>query len=149
MKFGDVVTATISIVITSILLDSLLLVVFARTIPEGTDIAGILSILVASVIVGYVFSLKIQEESRRKAIGSIAILSAVVFMFYAMALFANPLVSPAVKEHISDAFVTTNWTNDDWLNGIVMIMGLLVASALAGIFVGLYTGSMLKKPKKI
>src|SRR5512136_3009673 len=111
------------------MLDSLLLATFGRAIPEGTDIAGILSVLVASLIVGYAFSLKIQEESRRRAIGSIAILSAVVFMFYAMALFANPLVSPAIKEHISDAFATTGWTNDDWLAVIIMIMGLLVASA--------------------
>jgi len=104
---------------------------------------------VASLIVGYVFSLKIREESRRRAIGSIVILSAVVFMFYSMALFANPLVSPAIKEHISDTFATTDWTPDDWLAGIVMVTGLEVASALVGIFVGLYVGSMLKNLRKL
>ena len=148
MKFSEIVIATTSIVITSIMLDSLLLAALGPVIPEGTDIAGILSVLMASLIVGYVFSLKTQEESRRRAIFSIAILSAVVFMFYAMALFANPLVSPAIREHISAAFATTGWTNDDWLNGIVMVMGLLVAFAFVGIFVGVYAGSMLRKPKK-
>ncbi len=148
LKFSDVVTAMASIVVASIVLDSLFSVAFARAFPEGADVAGVLSILVASLIVGYVFSLKMQENYRMRAIASIAILSSVVFMFYGMALFANPLVAPAVKEHISDAFATTSWTNDDWLTGIVMIMGLLVALALASIFVGVYAGSMLKRPKK-
>ncbi len=134
--------------ITSILLQSVLLAAFARTIPEGLDIAGVISVLAASLIVGYVFSQKIQEESRRRAIASITVLSAVVFMFFAMALFANPLASPAIREHISNAFATTGWTNGDWLAGSVMIMGLLVASALAGILVGLYAGAMVRKPKK-
>ncbi len=147
MKFSDVVVATASIVIISILLESMLLVAFARAIPEGLDIAGILSVLVASLVVGYVFSLKIHEESRRRAIGSIAILSAVVFMFFAMALFANPLTSPAIKEHISDAFATTTWTNDDWFSGTVMVIGLPAAFNLAGIHIGLYAGSMFRKPK--
>ncbi len=147
MKFGDVVVATASLVIICILLESLLLVAFARTIPEGLDIAGILSVLVASLVVGYTFSLKIQEESRRRAIGSIAILSAGVFMFFAMALFANPLTSPAIKERISDAFAATTWTPDDWLSGTIMVIGLGVAVALVGIYVGLYAGSMFRKPK--
>ncbi len=148
MRFSDVVIATASLVVISILLQSLLLALFARAIPEGLDVAGVLSVFVASLVVGYVFSLKIQEESRRRAVASITVLSAVVFLFFAMALFANPLASPAIREHISDAFGTTGWTNDDWLAGSVMVMGLLVATALGGIFVGVYAGSMLRKPKK-
>ncbi len=98
------------------------------------------------MVVGYVFSPKVEEEeSRSRAIGRIAILSAVVFMFFAMGLFANPFASPAVGQHISDAFGTLGWTNEDWLAGIVMVMGLGVAVALTGIFVGLYVGSMLRK----
>ncbi len=148
MKLSDIVSATTTIVVISIMLNSLLLLAFARTIPEGLDIAGVLSVLVASLVVGYMFSLKIQEESRRKAVARIAVLSAVVFMFFAMALFANPLASPAIREHISAAFGTTGWTNDDWLAGVVMVMGLGVIVALVGIFVGVYAGSMLRKPEK-
>ena len=89
MKFGDVVTAVASLVIINILLESVF-VGFVRTVPEGTDIAGILSNLAASLIVGYVFAVKIQEESRRRTISSIVVLSALVLLFFALALFANP-----------------------------------------------------------
>jgi hypothetical protein len=64
LKFGDVVAAVASLVVINLLLISVLLVVFVPMI----SIDGILSILVASSIVGYVFALKIQEESRPKAI---------------------------------------------------------------------------------
>ena len=89
MKFSDVVTAVASLVVISILLDSVFSALFVLMLPTGgTCIAGILSILVASLIVGYVFALKIQEESRRGAIGSIVVLSAVVLMF--LTLLCSP-----------------------------------------------------------
>lgn len=149
MRFGEVVTAVASLVVITIVLESLLLATLVRAIPEGIDIGGILSFLVASLIVGFVFAPQIQEESKRKAIGQIAILSAVVFMFFALALFANPLASPAIREHISGAFSTAGWTNDDWLTGIVMVLRLSVVLALLSTFVGLYVGSMLRRQQKI
>jgi hypothetical protein len=149
LKFGDVVTAVASLVVIAALLDSVLLAVFIPMISHaGFDVAGILSILVASLIVGYLFALKIQEESRVRAIGSIVVLSAVVLMFFVMALLADPLVSPAIKDALSSIFSTGGWTNYDWAVGTLAVVAMNVVYALVFGFIGLYAGSMLRKPKK-
>ena len=150
MKFGDVVTAVASLVVISILYDSALLAVSVPMIMIrwGTVVAGILSILVASLIVGYLFAVKIQEESRRGAIGSIVVLSTVVLTFFTMALLANPLASPAIKESLDSMFSTSGWTNYDWFVAMVMVVALEAVIALVFGFIGLYAGSMLRKPKK-
>ena len=149
MKFGDVVTAVASLGVITLLLDSVLLAVFVPVMHAGgTDIAGILSTLVASLIVGYVFALKIQEESRRGAIGSIVVLFTVVSMLATMVFIANPLASPAVKESMDTMFSTSGWTNYDWFDAMFVLVALNVVVALVFGFIGLYAGSMLRKPKK-
>jgi hypothetical protein len=150
LKFGDVVTAVASLVVISILYDSALLAVSVPMIMIrwGTVVAGILSILVASLIVGYLFAVKIQEESRGGAIGSIVVLSTVVLTFFTMALLANPLASPAIKESLDSMFSTSGWTNYDWFVAMVMVVALEAVIALVFGFIGLYAGSMLRKPKK-
>ena len=154
MKFGDVVTAVAALAVVDLLLDFVLLVVFVPVNSYwGTDIAGIISLLVASLIVGYVFALKIQEESKIGAIGRIVVLFAAVFMFAALALFAaNPYTSDAVKEGLESNFSTSDWTTTDWFGysalGIVMLVAFNVVFALVFTFIGLYAGSMLRKPKK-
>jgi hypothetical protein len=150
LKFGDVVTAVASLVVISILYDSALLAVSVPMIMIrwGTVVAGILSILVASLIVGYLFAVKIQEESRRGAIGRIVVLSTVVLTFFTMALLANPLASPAIKESLDSMFSTSGWTNYDWFVVMVMVVALEAVIALVFGFIGLYAGLMLRKPKK-
>ena len=65
MKFGDVIVAVATVSVIVILLESVLLLVFVPAMSHsGIDVAGILSTLVGSLIVGYLFALKIQEESR-------------------------------------------------------------------------------------
>jgi len=72
LKFGDVITAVASLAVIYMLLDFVLLGVM---IPVNSlyapDIANIVSVLVASLIVGYVFAGKIKEESRMGAIAGI------------------------------------------------------------------------------
>jgi hypothetical protein len=149
LKFSDVVTAAASLAVITLLLDSVLLAVFVPVMSSGgTDIAGILSTLVASLIVGYVFALKIQEESRRGAIANIAVLFTVVSMLATMVFIANPLASPAVKESMDTMFSTSGWTNYDWFDAMFVLVALNVVVALVFGFIGLYAGSMLRKPKK-
>ena len=153
MKFGDVVTAVASVVLIYTVLDFVFLGVF---VPVNSyyalDIAGIISILFASLIVGYVFALKIQEESRRGAISKIAVLSAVVLMFALMAFFTNPYMSMALNEGLESMFSTGGWTTWDWVaySQIVLVMMVALNGVLALVFgfIGLYAGSMLRKPKK-
>jgi hypothetical protein len=149
LKFGDVVTAVASLAVITTLLDSVLLAVFIPVMSgKGTAVAGILSTLVASLIVGYLFALKIQEESRRGAIASTVVLFTVVSMLATMAFIANPLVSPAVKENMDSMFSTSGWTNYDWFDAMFMVVALNVVIALVFGFIGLYAGSILRKPKK-
>lgn len=149
LKFGDVVTAVASLAVITTLLDSVLLVVLVPVISgKGVDVSGILSTLVASLIVGYLFALKIQEESRRGAIVSIVVLFTVVSMLATIAFIANPLASPAVKESMDGMFSTSGWTNFDWFDAMFMVVALNVVIALVFGFIGLYAGSMLRKPKK-
>jgi len=154
LKFGDIVTAVAALAVVDVLLDFVLLAVFVPVNSYwGTDVAGIISFLVASLIVGYLFAVKIQEESRTGAIGRIVVLFTVVVMFAAMALFAvNPYTSTAINEGLESNFSTSGWTNSDWFGysffAIVMLVAFNVIFALVFSFIGLYAGSMLRKPKK-
>lgn len=91
MKFDDVITAVASLAVVYMLLDFVLLAVVINVNSYwAPDIATAVSVLVASLIVGYVFAGKIKEESRIGAIGRIVVLFTVVSTFYTMALFTNP-----------------------------------------------------------
>ena len=106
MKFGDVITAAASLTVISLLLVFVFLAVFVPVDPSwGLDVANILSILVASLIVGYVFAVKIQEESRMEAIGRIVILSTVVMAFATLtSLAVNPYMGTYVAEGLESMF---------------------------------------------
>jgi len=153
LKFGDVITAVASLAVAYILLSSVLSAVMIPVNSSwGVDVAAIVSILVSSLIIGYVFAAKIHEESRRGAIGRIVAFSTILLTFYTMALFANPYAGASLKESLESMFSTGGWTAMDWLAYsqllLVMIVALNVVFALVFGFIGLYAGSMLRKPKK-
>ena len=154
MKFGDVITAVASLTVISILLVFVFLTVFVPVDSSwGIDVANIFSILVASLIVGYVFALKIQEESRMGAIGRIAVISAVVMMFATLtSLAVNPYMGTYMTEGLESMYSTSGWAAVDWLGYSHIVLMMIVAVncvfALLFGFIGLYAGSMLRKPKK-
>ena len=117
----------------------------------AANVAGIVAVLVASLVVGYVFAGQIRE-ARMSSIGRIAVLSAVVVMFAALALFANPYWGNAMKEGLESMYSTSGWTTWDWFvysqMMMVMIVALNVVFVLAFGFIGLYAGSMLKRGAK-
>jgi len=153
LKFGDVITAVASLSAAYILLS---FVLSAVMIPLnsywGVDIATIVSILVSSLIIGYVFAVKIHEESRRGAISRIVVLFTLVFTFFTMALFANPYTGVSMQEVLESMFPTSGWTTMDWVSYsqlvLVMIVALNVVFAFVFGFIGLYAGSVLRKPKR-
>ena len=149
MKFGDVVTAVASLVVVAYPLAAVLNAVLFPINPLlAFQIGGIPVILVASLIVGYLFALKIQEESRMGAIGNIVVLFTVVSTVVEVAFMANPLASPALKEALESMFSTSGWTNYDWFVMLGEVVALKIVVALVLSFIGLYAGSMLRKPKK-
>jgi len=153
LKFGDIITAVASLTVIYILLESVLLAVFVQVNSYwGADVALILSILMASLIVGYMFAAKIHEESKRGAISRIVVLFTLVLAFYTMASFTNPYTSDAMKEGLESMFSTGGWTTMDWVSYSAFLMEMMVALyvvlALVFGFIGLYAGSMLRKPRK-
>ena len=153
MKFGDIITAVASLVVVYILLFFVLFGAIITVEPYwGPDIAQIVSVLVASLIVGYVFAGKIKEDSKRRAIGRIVVLSTVVLTLFTMALFTNPYTGTVMEEEMDKMFSTSEWTNLDWLAYSQLVMLMIVALNVVFDFVfgfiGLYVGSMLRNPSK-
>jgi glycerol uptake facilitator-like aquaporin len=150
LKFSDVVVATASIVLVGFLLNSVLRVAFIPLASASTSelLAWIIAFLVTSLIVGYVFALKIQEESKIKAIGKIVVLSSLAVMLLIMVWFANPLANPAIKDSMESMLNTSGWTNSDWSVYSAFFATIDVVVALVFNFIGLYVGSMLRKPKE-
>jgi hypothetical protein len=116
----------------------------------GPDIALIVSVLVPSLIVGYMFAGKIKENSKRGAISRIAVLSTVILTLFTIALFTNPYVGIMIEEDLETIFSTNGWTTMDYLAYSQLIMLMIVAIGvviyLLVSFIGLYVGSMLRKP---
>ena len=153
MKFGDVITAVASLSVAFILFDFVLSAVMIPVNSSwGVDVATIVSILASSLIIGCVFAGKIQEGSRRGAVSIIVVLFALVLTFFTMALFANPYTGVSMQEVLESMFQTTGWTTMDWVAYsqlvFIMIVALNIVFALVFGFIGLYAGSMLRKPKK-
>jgi len=111
-------------------------------------LAFIISFLVASLVVGYVCALKIHEDSKIKAIGVIVVLSTFTFMLFFSVWISNPFGSPWFKESLNNEFNTSGWTNYDWDAYSALMASVIAIIALVITFIGLYAGSMLRKPKK-
>ena len=148
MKFSDVIIAAVFLFVVTLLLDSILFVLFASLNNSYMIIvAGIISALITSIITGYAFAMQIREETRLRAISSIIVLAAAGTLIFSVGWFAIPLANPAMMDLMQSMFSTSSWTNFDWLAYTAFTMFLFVAITMAFAFVGLYVGSMLK-PKK-
>jgi hypothetical protein len=155
LKFGDIILAVAAAVVISVLVDVVLFMVLISPLGSywGLNSASIISGLIASLIVGYLFALKIQEESRIMAVGKIAVLAAFVQAFAVMISFpSNPYYAAWTKDTLQSMFSTGSWTTMDWFAyeelTLIIFVALNVVLAFVLGFIGLYAGSMLRKPKK-
>jgi ABC-type uncharacterized transport system permease subunit len=148
LKFSNVIMATVSLLLIFTILDGFLLVAFIplNSSSLSDTSATIISLLVASLVVGYVFASKIQEESRIKAIGAIVVLSAFSFLIGYSIWIADPSVSPWSTESLNSMFNTNGLSNYDKAAYSSLVASLITIIALVIDFVGLYAGSMLRKP---
>jgi hypothetical protein len=69
-------------------------------------------------------------------------------MLSIMVWFANPLASPWVKESLTSTFNTSGWTNYEWAAYSALAVTIDVVVAVVLSFVGLYAGSIIRKPRK-
>ena len=154
MKFGDVILAVASIDVIQAIIWFVLSTVLIPSIGSywGLNSAGIISMLIAALVVGYVLAGKTQEESRIRTVGKITVLSAWVVAFYEMiSTAANPYYKNWIDETLKSMYATSAWTTTDWyVYGHLALMTYVILNAVLAlvlIFIGLYAGSMLRKPK--
>jgi hypothetical protein len=156
LKFSDAVLAVAAVGVIQVLVNLVLGIALIPALGSylGLNSAAIISILVAAIVVGAVFAGRIQEGSRIRAVGKIAILFAAVTSSAAlMAFSANGVYYNAwVTEYLQDNYSTGAWTTTDWFVygqlALIFEVAFNVLLALVLGFIGLYAGSMLRKPKK-
>ncbi len=155
LKFSDVILALATFAVIDVLVDFALGMALIPSLGAywGINSSFILSALVAGLMVGWVFAGRIQEESSIRAVGKIAILLGAAEIFVVMlSSSANGYYNAWVKESLQSMFSTSAWTTMDWfvysqfalIEGVVLNVVLVLALG----FVGLYAGSIIKKPKK-
>jgi len=151
LKFGDVVMATASAFVIYCLLYAALALVLI-SVDWGLYAAAYVSPLLAAVVVGYAFAGKIREESRIRSIGKIVVLLTVLVLFIYWTSYSIGHTMAFIDESLRDMFSTGSWTTKDWV--IYETMYVSVNTAAVAVFaavldfIGLYAGSMLRKPKK-
>jgi hypothetical protein len=152
LKFGDVVMAVATAAVIMVLIQFLLgwILVPAMGYFWGINVDAIISIFLATLITGYVFAAKIWE-SRIKAIAKITILGAAFMMLIAVMQVAA--LSGDWTAWVKASYTgTTPSSASEWYAVESMYLSsqvvLNVVLVLVLAFIGLYIGSMLKRPAK-
>lgn len=154
MRFGDLVMSVASIAVISALIAAPLdiVLVSALGLKLGYDISWIVSFFLSALIGGYIFAEKIWE-ARREAITKITVLwAALVSVLAAIVPATLADWGPMVKEEYLAANPGTTLSTSEWVTWEFVYLGvftfLVVVVALVSGFIGLYIGSMLRKPVK-
>jgi hypothetical protein len=142
-----VIIATASLVLLGLILGAFLAVGF---IPMNngslSDILSfIVALLVSSLVVGYVFALKIQEDSRVKAIGVIDVLSTFTWMLFYLVWICNQYGSAWFQESLNNMFKPSGWTTYEYSAYSSLAASIPAIIGFVVIFIGLYAGSMFRK----
>ena len=110
----------------------------------------IIAFLVSSLVVGYVFSLRIQEDSRIKATGVIDVLSTFTVVVFDSIWICNFYGGQWFQQEINNMFSpTSGWTAFKYSAYAALLVSVIAIIGFVVIFVGLYVGSMLRRPSKM
>jgi hypothetical protein len=155
LKFGNIILTVASVAVVDIMLYFLLGLALIPSIGSywGLNSAGIVSLLIAAIVVGYIFAGKIVEESKMRTIGKISVLFGWMMSWsVALGASANGYYNAWADETLKSMFSTSAWTTTDWyIYGQMVLMTNIVLNVILGLvltFVGLYVGSMLRKPRQ-
>jgi len=154
LKFGDVVTAVASLTIIVILIYFPLTLVLTPALGnyEGFELSAFIAFPISAIIVGYIFAQNIWEENRTKTIAKISVLFTVLAM--SLIIMENATVEwvPMFRAEYLKANPTADPSAFDWyyIQRLQLIAEdfMLAVFMFALSFIGLYIGSMLKKPTK-
>jgi hypothetical protein len=151
LKFSDVILAVATTFVIYWLLYAVLIIV-SLSVVWGVYVATYVSPLISAIVVGFVFAGKIREESRLRSIGKIVVLTTALIMLVYYMSYTIGHTGAFIDESLQNMFSTGSWTTLDWVRYETMYVmvntaAVAVFAALLD-FIGLYAGSMLKKPKK-
>ena len=155
LRFGDVLTAVASLFLITVLVSYPLEIVLIPTLGFywGPTLGALSSVLISSLIVGYIFARKILE-GRKESIAKISVLFAVL-MIFSIAINNAALgedFTQWVHETYQEANPTASLTTFEWyVIGGLFIGSQMFMNAITLVplnFIGLYVGSMLRKPVK-
>jgi hypothetical protein len=149
LKFGDIVTAVASaaLILLILIFPMDMVLIPALGFYWGLNVGAIISVLLTALIVGYVFAGKISE-SRIESITKIAVLSGVLMVF----LVGIQAAATDWKTVVTDAYKGESHTAFEWyvLEAVALSGQMLINAVIVLVlgFIGLYVGSMVRKPKK-
>jgi len=153
LRFSDIVTCVASMAVIMVLIAAPLEMVFvsALGLALGYPISLAVTLFLTALISGYIFAGKIWE-ARREAITKITVLWAafgMVLVGIGSATIADlgPMVKEGYQGQYGTTLSTSEWVNLESMNYDGFIF-LTVGMVLVLGFIGLYVGSMLRKPKK-
>jgi len=155
LKFSDVIMAVATLAVIFVLIEFSLAISLVPYVGTywGLNAAAVVSVFVSALAVGFVFAGKMQDESRTMAIGKIAILSGALMLFAVMiSVSANGYYYTWVKEGLQSMYSTSAWTTTDWyIYEQMALIGLVAQNVVLTVvlgFIGLYAGSVLRRPKE-
>jgi hypothetical protein len=111
-------------------------------------LSTIIAALISSLVVGYVFALKVQEDSRVKATGVIDVLSTFTLLVFETVWTCNYYGSEWFTEDFNNVFKppSSGWTAYAYAAHAALLVSIVAIIAFVVIFIGFYVGSMLRKP---
>jgi uncharacterized SAM-binding protein YcdF (DUF218 family) len=148
VEFGDTVYATATVVAISILLIVPMDMVFGL---ELWLVGRVIAVLIAGLITGLIFAGKLAE-ARVVSIAKIMVLAAIVIMFIVVGMMGAENAFAAFKDSYLEANPEATWTSLQWaqlmnFHAYQNVFRYIVIMDAIG-FIGVYIGSMLRKPKK-
>jgi hypothetical protein len=159
LKFGDLAMVVASMVVVFALvafpLDMVLfsaLGISGMSNVDGNLFSFIISAFLSALVSGYIFADKIRE-ARRQAIVGVTVLWA-AFMTLVATVVPATLADwgASAKEEYLAAFSGTSLSSKEWVSWEMMytdmFLLIVVGFGLILSLIGLYVGSMLRKPKK-
>jgi hypothetical protein len=155
LKFGDIIIAVASLTIIAVLIMFPLTLAFTPTIGNfgGFMLSAVIAFLVSAIIVGYIFTLRIWEENRTRTIAKIAALFTLLVMVAVLIEnAASADWTPMVRENYLKANPGASPSTSDWyyIERLALVQDdfINVVLMFAIAFIGLYIGSILKKPAR-
>jgi len=153
LKFGDVVTAVASIAVILALIAAPLDIVLVSALGlEMAHNASLVYFLLAPLIIGYIYAGKIWE-ARRETITKITVLwTALVWLVVLILPGASAYWGQMAKEEYLAMNPGATLSTSEWVAWEMVYLDvygfIVIAVVLVFGFIGLYIGSMLRKPKK-